>query len=62
MTAEGQVLVAGGALRKLSFRGPFTTDGLSAGVFMFDPVSATWVVKSKLDTGRAHFLLAVVDE
>ena len=53
--------MAGGAIRKINYRGPFSAEGVSANLFMYDKTFGSWQVKAKMANGRSQFALAVVD-
>ncbi len=61
VTEDNQIYLAGGAIRKISYRGPFSTEGVSPNMFLFDRSCGSWQVKAKLQHARTQFVLAVVD-
>ena len=61
MTGDNQIYLAGGAIRKINYRGPFSAEGVSANLFMYDKQFGSWQVKAKMNHARSQFCLAVVD-
>ena len=61
ITGDNQLYMAGGAIRKINYRGPFSAEGVSANLFMYDKTFGSWQVKAKMANGRSQFALAVVD-
>ena len=61
ITGDNQVFLAGGAIRKVNYRGPFSSEGVAANMYSFDQNFGSWQVKAKLNMGRCQFALVVVD-
>lgn len=61
ITGENQVYLAGGAIRKINYRGSITTEGVSNNFYMFDQLECTWQTKAKMNLCRYQFSLTVVD-
>ena len=61
ITGDNQLYMAGGAIRKINYRGPFSAEGVSSNLFMYDKTFGSWQVKAKMTNGRSQFALAVVD-
>ena len=53
--------MAGGAIRKINYRGPFSAEGVSSNLFMYDKTFGSWQVKAKMSNGRSQFAFVVVD-
>ena len=60
-TGDNQIFLAGGAIRKINYRGPFVTEGVSPNLFLYDKTFGSWQVKSKMQHGRCQFSLVMVD-
>ena len=61
ITGDNQIYMAGGALRKINYRGSVTTEGISSNLYLFDQTSATWITKAKMHLSRSQFSLVIVD-
>ena len=61
ISGEDQIFLAGGAIRKINYRGPFSTEGVSPNLFMYDRHFGSWQVKSKMNYGRSQFALTMLD-
>jgi hypothetical protein len=61
ITGENQVYLAGGAIRKINYRGSITTEGVSNNFYMFDQLECTWQIKTQMNMSRSQFSLTVVD-
>ncbi|XP_076095876.1 kelch repeat and BTB domain-containing protein 8-like [Mytilus galloprovincialis] len=61
ITGENQVYLAGGAIRKINYRGSITTEGVSNNFYMFDQLECAWQTKAKMNMCRSQFSLTVVD-
>jgi hypothetical protein len=57
-TGENHVYLAGGALRKSRYQGPFHSEGISKNLFLYD---GSWQVRAKLLHSRYQFSLVFVD-
>ncbi|XP_005111835.1 kelch-like protein 20 [Aplysia californica] len=60
-TGDNQIYLAGGAIRKINYRGTITTEGVSNQVYMFDQAEASWQPKAKMNMIRSQFSLVIVD-
>lgn len=60
-TGDNQIYLAGGAIRKINYRGSITTEGVSNHVYVFDQSEATWQPKAKMHMSRSQFCLIIVD-
>uniref|UniRef100_A0A2C9MAJ6 BTB domain-containing protein n=2 Tax=Biomphalaria glabrata TaxID=6526 RepID=A0A2C9MAJ6_BIOGL len=60
-TGDNQIYLAGGAIRKINYRGSITTEGVSNNVYVFDQSEATWQPKAKMQMSRSQFSLIIVD-
>ena len=60
-TGDNHIYLAGGAIRKINYRGPFITEGVSQNLFLFDKNFGSWQVRAKMLQGRCQFGLVVVD-
>ncbi|XP_013398965.1 kelch-like protein 28 [Lingula anatina] len=61
VTGDNQIYLAGGALRKINYRGSVCTEGVCDSVFMFDYATKTWVSKVAMEMKRYQFALTVLD-
>lgn len=61
ITGDNQIYMAGGALRKINYRGSVTTEGIANNLYLFDQTSATWVSKARMHMSRSQFSLVIVD-
>ncbi|KAL3848473.1 hypothetical protein ACJMK2_019327 [Sinanodonta woodiana] len=61
ITGDNQIYLAGGAIRKINYRGSITTEGVSNNFYVFDQISGTWQTKAKMHMSRAMFCLTIVD-
>ncbi|XP_076435308.1 kelch repeat and BTB domain-containing protein 8-like [Babylonia areolata] len=61
ITGDNQIYMAGGALRKINYRGSVTTEGISSCLYLFDHTAAQWTAKAKMHTTRSQFSLVIVD-
>uniref|UniRef100_A0A0B6Z9M0 BTB domain-containing protein n=1 Tax=Arion vulgaris TaxID=1028688 RepID=A0A0B6Z9M0_9EUPU len=60
-TGDNQIYLAGGAVRKINYRGSITTEGVSNNFYMFDKTEATWQPKARMNMSRSQFSLTIVD-
>ncbi|KAK6167195.1 hypothetical protein SNE40_021287 [Patella caerulea] len=61
VTGDNQIYLAGGAIRKINYRGSITMEGVCNGVYQFDQLEAAWTCKTRLLVARSQFTLTVVD-
>ena len=61
ITGDNQIFLAGGAIRRLNYRGPFAAEGVSSNVYTYERQFGSWQVKAKMLQSRSQFCLAVVD-
>ncbi|KAK3096186.1 hypothetical protein FSP39_024171 [Pinctada imbricata] len=61
ITGENQIYLAGGAIRKINYRGSITTEGVSNNFYVFDQIEKNWQSKAKMHMSRSQFCLTIVD-
>ncbi|XP_071116430.1 kelch repeat and BTB domain-containing protein 8-like [Haliotis cracherodii] len=61
ISGDNQIFLAGGAIRKINYRGSITTEGVSNNLYMFDQIEGAWQTKAKMHMSRSQFSLTVVD-
>ena len=61
ISGENQIFLAGGAIRKINYRGSITTEGVSNNFYIYDQTTANWQMKAKMHMSRAMFCLTIVD-
>ncbi|XP_059153102.1 kelch-like protein 17 [Physella acuta] len=60
-TGDNLIYLAGGAIRKINYRGSITTEGVSNHVYVFDQSEASWQPRAKMHMSRSQFALVIVD-
>ncbi|GFN78954.1 upf0672 protein c3orf58 [Plakobranchus ocellatus] len=60
-SGDNQIYLAGGAIRKINYRGSITTEGVSNALYVFDQTEAAWQTRAKMHMSRSQFSLVVVD-
>ncbi|XP_069104186.1 kelch-like protein diablo [Argopecten irradians] len=61
ITGDNQIYLAGGAIRKINYRGSITTEGVSNNFYIYDQVDRSWQTKAKMHMSRSQFGLTIVD-
>lgn len=60
-TGDNQIYLAGGAIRKINYRGSITTEGVSNCLYVFDQTEIGWQSRAKMHMSRSQFSLVIVD-
>ncbi|BFZ14222.1 hypothetical protein BsWGS_17260 [Bradybaena similaris] len=58
---DNLIYLAGGAVRKINYRGSITTEGVSNNFYVFDQTEASWQPKARMHMSRSQFSLVIVD-
>lgn len=61
VSGQNLVYLAGGANRRINYRGPFSAEGVSSNLFVYDCTVGSWQVKAKMNHGRSQFSLLMTD-
>ena len=61
ISGDNQIFLAGGAIRKINYRGSITTEGVSNNFYIYDQTTSNWQMKAKMHMSRAMFCLTIVD-